>query len=239
MAKADASLKVRKKKWFQIVAPRLFREVVVGEVPLYEADQLKGRRLTVNMMNLTGNPKNQGVSIKLKIVDVKDGKGITELLGFESMPSSLKRLVRRGKTKTEDSFVVKTADGKLVRIKPLMVTGSMVTNSVTTALRRIVRNNTARLAQKMTFDRLAEEVITYKLQKHLQSLCSKITPIKNSEIKAFLLVLREGVRPIVPGKDIDFREKEEENYDDDEPAKEEGNSDGAAQDDTASNSNEQ
>jgi small subunit ribosomal protein S3Ae len=237
MAKADAQLKVRKKKWFQIIAPKTFREVVVGEVPLYESEMLKGRRMTVNMMNLTGNPKNQGVSIKLRIAEVKEGKGITELLGFESMPSSLKRLVRRGKTKVEDSFVVKTSDAKLVRIKPLLVTGTAVTNSVTTAIRRIVRNNTARLAQKLTYERLAEEVITFKLQKHLQSLCSKITPVRNSEIKAFLLVEKEGVKPIIPGKDIDFPQKEEENYEEEEPKKEESSEENPS--DEADNPEEQ
>jgi small subunit ribosomal protein S3Ae len=221
MAKSSAELKVRKKKWFQIVAPRLFREVVVGESPLYESDQLKGRRMTVNMMNLTGNPKNQSVSVKLRIADIREGKGFTELLGFESMPSSLKRLVRRGKTKVEDSFVVQTSDKRLVRIKPLLVTNSEVAASVTAALRRVVRNSIARLAQKMTYERLAEEAITFKLQKHIQGLASKITPVRNSEIKALLLVQREGVKPIVPGKDVDFREKEEgENYEEEEQKQE-------------------
>ena len=219
MAKATAELKVRKKKWFQIVAPKLFREVVVGESPLYEADQLKGRRMSVNMMNLTNNPKNQSISVKLKISEVREGKAITDLTGFESMPSSLKRLVRRGRTKVEDSFVVKTSDAKLVRIKPLLVTNNLVSNSVKAALKRVARNAIARLSQKLTYEKLAEEVITFKLQKHVQGLCSKITPVRNSEVKAFLLVERQGVRPIVPGKDTDLPVKdEEESYDDDESA---------------------
>ena len=220
MAKADAQLKVRKKKWFQIVAPKLFREVVVGESPLYESDQLKGRRMTVNMMTLTNNPKNQGISVKLRIVDVKEGKGQTEFLGFESMPSAIKRLVRRGRTKIEDSFVVQTADRKLVRVKPLMVTSNVAANGVTAAIRRVVRNNISRAAQKLTYEKLAEEVITFKMQKQLQGLVSKITPVRNSEIKAFLIVERQGVRPIVPGKDDDLPVKEEEeNYDDEEAPK--------------------
>src|SRR5262245_19272457 len=112
--KQDAQLKVRKKKWVQIVAPKLFREVVIGEVPLYEAEQLKGRRMTVNMMTLTNNPKNQSISVKIIVSEIKEGKGHTELTGFETMPGSLKRIVRRGRTKIEDSFVVQTADKKLV-----------------------------------------------------------------------------------------------------------------------------
>ncbi|MBN1792627.1 hypothetical protein JW826_02995 [Candidatus Woesearchaeota archaeon] len=229
MAKAE-TLKVRKKKWFQIVAPKVFREVVVGEVPLYESDQLKGRKMGVNMMNLTGNPRNQSISVKLKVVDVKEGKGVTEVMGFESMPSAIKRIVRRGKSKVDDSFVIQTSDKKLVRIKPLVITSHNVTKSVSTALRRVMRNSIARLAQKLTYEKMIEEIITFKLQKHVQGLCSKITPVKNSEVKAFILVEKQGVRPIVPGKDVDFPKKEEENYDDDEPTSDSESSDAESSD---------
>jgi small subunit ribosomal protein S3Ae len=215
--KQDAQLKVRKKRWVQVLAPKIFREVVIGEVPLYEADQLKGRRMTVNMMTLTNNPKNQSIQVKIIVSEVKEGKGLTDLTGFETMPGSLKRIVRRGRTKIEDSFVVKTADNKLVRIKPLLVTNSLAARGVTAAVRRVVRNNVVRLAQKLSYEKLVEEIISFKLQKHLQSVVSKVAPIRNSEIKAMLLVERPGVRPIVAGKDTDLPVKdEEENYDQEE-----------------------
>ncbi|MBN2142084.1 hypothetical protein JW711_02020 [Candidatus Woesearchaeota archaeon] len=237
MAKAADSLKVRKKKWFQIMAPKAFREVVVGEVPLYESDALKGRKMKINMMNLTHNPRNQSISVKLMVTDVKDGKGVTEVLGFESMPSALKRIVRRGKSKVDDSFVVQTHDKKLVRVKPLVITTNLVANSVKTALRRVVRNNAAKLAAKLTYDKLVEEIMTFKFQKHLQGLCSKITPVRNSEIKAFLLVEKPGVKPIVPGKDIDFRPKDEENFDEEESK--EGSSEESESEDSSSEETEE
>jgi small subunit ribosomal protein S3Ae len=215
--KQDAQLKVRKKRWIQVLAPKIFREVVIGEVPLYEAEQLKGRRMTVNMMTLTNNPKNQSIQVKIIVADVKEGKGLTELTGFETMPGSLKRIVRRGRTKIEDSFVVQTADKKLIRIKPLLVTNSLAARGVTAAVRRVVRNNVVRLAQKLSYEKLVEEIISFKLQKHLQSVVSKVAPIRNSEIKAMLLVERPGIRPIVAGKDTDLPVKdEEENYDQEE-----------------------
>lgn len=221
MAKASTdALKVRKKKWFQVIAPTLFREAVIGEVPLYESDALNKRKMGVNMMNLTGNPKNQSITVKLRIFEVKDGKGKTELLGFETMPSAIRRLIRRGRSKIDDSFVIKTSDAKFVRIKPLIITSTKVPKSVETALRRVSRNAIARLSQKLTYEKLAEEVITFKLQKHVQGLCTKITPVRTAEIKAFLLIEKPGAKAIVPGNDVDFPVKEEETFDDEESAAE-------------------
>jgi small subunit ribosomal protein S3Ae len=216
MASKDTQLKVRKKKWFSITAPRIFREVPVGEILLYESGDMKSRCLTVNMMNLTNNPKNQHTSVRLRIVDVKDGKGVTEILGFETTPSSVKRLVRRGKSKLEDSFVIQTADKKMVRIKPLLITNSLVANSVRGIIKRAVRNSIAKLAQKLTYEKLIEEIMMFKLQKYVGTMATRVTPIRNCEVKAFLLVEKAGAKPITPTADADIPEKEaEENYDDD------------------------
>ena len=197
MAKETDKAKIRKKKWFQILAPKIFNEQVMGEIFLYEAKSMVKRGITVNMMVLTGNPRNQNINFKFRIIDVKDGKGVTELLGFEMMPSSLKRLARRGRTKIDDSLVIVTSDGKKVRIKPLLVTNSLATRPVVTLLRNIVRENIISLSSRMTFDKLIEEITSYKLQKHLGNAAAKVTPIRESEIRAFVLIEREDVKPTV------------------------------------------
>ena len=175
MAKQAAAEKIRKKKWFTVLAPKLFKERVVGEIPLYESETMLKRGLTVNMMNLTGDPKSQHINVKLRINEVKEGKGLTEILGLEIMPSSVKRLVRRDRTKIDDSVVVQTSDKKIVRIKPLLITNSVVDSSVTKSIRTRVRNNLARFVARITYERLVEEILSYKLQKFIGNLACKIT----------------------------------------------------------------
>jgi small subunit ribosomal protein S3Ae len=147
--------------------------------------------------------------VKLRVYEVKDGKGLTEILGYEMMPSSVKRLVRRDRTKIDDSVVVMTSDGKKVRIKPLLITNSVVNAPVATSIRNKVRNNLARFAAKLTYDKLVEEILTYKIQKYLGNLAADITPIRTSEIRAFILVEREDVAAYKPGKEEEVREEEE------------------------------
>lgn len=219
MAKESAqAVKVKKKKWFSIIAPPIFREALVGEILLYESGDMKGRCITANMMNLTNNPRNQSINIKFRIHDVKEGKGVTQVLGAEMNPGSIKRLMRRGRTKIEDSFVVQTSDRKLVRIKPVIITNSGEKQSVTALIRKVLRSSVAKLAIKITYDQLVEEIMGFKLQRHLGEQSSKVTRIRNSEIKAFYLVEREGVRPISPNQQIELPKKEEENFEETETA---------------------
>jgi small subunit ribosomal protein S3Ae len=220
MAKQQtAAEKVRKKKWFPVLAPKLFQERVIGEIPLYDSSAMLKRSLTVNMMNLTGDPKTQHINVKVRIIDVKEGKGLTEILGYEIMPSSVKRLVRRERTKIDDSVVVMTSDGKKVRIKPLLVTNSVVNSSVTKAIRVRMRNNLVRFVARINYERLVEEIMSYKMQKFLGNLACDITPIRNSEIRAFTLVEREDMGVYKPIKE-EFVKKEEEEMPEEEEKKE-------------------
>ena len=200
MAKQTLKPRVRKKKWFQVLAPKLFREHVVGEIPLYESKAMLNRSLVVNMMNLTGNPRNQHANVILRINEVKEGKGLTQILGFEVMPSSVKRIVRRGRTKISDSVIVATSDNKKVKIKPLIITNTTVNNSIATSIRLRVRDNLARLVSRLTYEKLVEEIMSFKLQRHLGSIASKIAPVRGSEIRGFKLIEKEGVRVLKPVK---------------------------------------
>jgi len=204
-----AAEKVRKKKWFPVLAPKFFHERVIGEIPLYESSSMLKRSLTVNMMNLTGDPKSQHINVMVRINDVKEGKGLTEILGYTMMPSSVKRFIRRDKTKIEDSLVVVTSDKKNVRIKPLVLTNSMVNASVATSIRNKVRNNLARFVARITYDKLIEEIVTYKLQKYLGGLANQITPLRNFEIRAFKLVEREDVVVYKPAKEEETKREED------------------------------
>jgi small subunit ribosomal protein S3Ae len=210
MAKQAVAEKVRKKKWLPILAPRLFREVVIGEIPLYESGSMLKRSMNVNMMNLTGDPKTQHINVKLRVNEIKEGKGMTEILGYEIMPTSIKRLVRRDRTKIDDSVVVATSDKKNVRIKTLMITNNAVDASVATSIRTRTRNSMARFVARLTYEKLVEEIMTYKLQRYLGGVASKITPIRTSEIRAFVLVEREDVIVYKPGKEEEIKKEEEE-----------------------------
>jgi len=183
-AKSAADLKKqKKKKWCPILAPELFQNRIIGESLLDDASQLMGKTVTVNMMQLTGDMKKQNMNIMFKVTDVKEGKGLTTALKFELSPSSIRRLAKREKDKLSDSFVVKTEDGKLVRIKPIMITNNLTKGTVSASLIRTCRVVCKEFINKMKFDQLIADLVMYKFQKEVKEALHTTYPLRSCDIR--------------------------------------------------------
>jgi len=180
--KAIKATKIKKKKWIQVVSPTLFRNEPVGEIPVVDPQSLIGRTVTVNMMSLTRDIKKQNTNIKLIITSIKGDKAVTSFYGYSLNPSSIKRLIRRGKEKTNLSIVCKTSDNKRIRIKPLMVPFSKVKGSVSTSFRREATNYLTAYAAKTTFENIIKDTMTSRLQRELKGALKKIYPVRIIEI---------------------------------------------------------
>ncbi|MBU1201515.1 MAG: hypothetical protein KJ583_00820 [Nanoarchaeota archaeon] len=180
--KQTATKKVKKKKWYPILAPKILNEKVLGESLLTESSSMKGRYITMNLMNITGDPKKQIINLQFRIKDVKEGQGITEIVKYELLPSAVKRLVRRGKSKIDDSFPVNTKDG-LVRVKTLTITNSMVYKSIATNLRATTKTALKEILSKNTFENSIDELLKGTILKDVKTKISKITPIRAFNIR--------------------------------------------------------
>jgi ribosomal protein S3AE len=187
-AKAAAELKKqKKKKWFPMIAPEAFQSRVIGEVLLEDGSVLMNRTVKVNMMQLMGDMKKQNVNVMFKVNDIKDGKALTHAVKFEVSAFSLKRLAKREKDKLSDSFVVKTQDGKLVRIKTVMVTNAMTKGAVLAALVKTCRAVCKEFVNKIKFEQLILDLVSYKFQKEVRDALHKVYPLRNFDIKLLAL----------------------------------------------------
>jgi ribosomal protein S3AE len=183
-----------RKRWAPIIAPQSFNNIVLGESHVESAEKLLGKSLTANLMTLTGDMRNQAVEIRFDVIKVQDGKGLAAVTGYEMVPSQLKRLVRRGRSKISDSFIAKTSTGRFVRLKPIVMTANQASSGACTAMRLAVREKAKQLVRGFTFDGLVQEVIGYKLQRVLRDAANTIHPVKSVEIRACVL-LPEGTAP--------------------------------------------
>lgn len=174
--------KVKKKKWFQILSPALFRNELIGEIPTSEPKSLIGRTVTVNLMSLTRDIKKQNVNIKFIITSIKGDKTTAEFYGYYLNPNSIKRLVRRGQEKIELSHSFKTSDNKQIRIKPLIIPYTKVRGSVAAAYRKNSIDYLTSYAAKTTFESIIKDLIINKLQKDLKGMLKKVYPIRILEI---------------------------------------------------------
>ncbi len=194
---SKAAIKTRKKRWFQISAPKLFDETMLGEIPAYEPEELIGKSLAVNMMFLTNDPKKQSFRMSFRIVGVDESKTITEISEYVMLPSQVRRLVRRGKTRMDESVVLETKDGVRARFKPLALTRGVTTSSVVKSLRKKLLASFSKMVQSAPFEDVVRDIITGKLQSSIRAEMSKIHPMVIIEIRA-IKRMESKKQPVAP-----------------------------------------
>ena len=175
--------KLKKKQWYQIIAPQQFNNVVLGETLVYEPTQMVGKTLSYSLMNLTNEPKKQNTSIHFKVVGVEGDMGKTSIMGYQIIPSTVKRFVRRNSEKMDVSFTCETADNVFLRIKPLIVTKADIKGSVAAKLRYSIINFLVKTIKKIKYDEFINDLISRKIQDATKANLNKIYPLKVCEIR--------------------------------------------------------
>ncbi len=180
--KIKKASKIKKKRWVQVLAPELFRNEPIGEIPVTDSQLLVGRIITINLMGLTRDIKKQNTSLKFTITGIKGERAVTDLYGYYLSLSSIKRLVRRGKEKIGLSFICKTSDNKKVRIMPLVIPYRKVKGSIAAAFRKKVTDYITSYAAKTTFETMIKDLITNNLQRDLKGALKKTYPVRILEV---------------------------------------------------------
>ena len=187
--------KVLKKEWYPIKSTRAFNSTALGESYVVSPSLLLDRRLTVNLANLTGDIRQQGVSLHFRISEVDRGAGVADVVGYEASSAQLKRLVRRGVERLDDSVVCLTSDGKRLKVKPFAVTRASASKYKLRLMRGLLRKALVEEVGKQDFDSLVRSVISNKLQSTLKSVAKKVFPLRVFAIRKLELV-DSGVKSV-------------------------------------------
>lgn len=200
-------IKTKKKKWMPIYASKDFGEVFLGELLVSDVKNLEEKSLTINLMDITGNAKNQNVNIRFKVESVEGEKAFAVPVNYTMIPAGIKRFIRRGKGRIDDSFVLTTSDKKRIRIKFILVTKSKTKNSVANAIRKSAKYFLNKMISSRTYNAFYHDLVSYNIQRSLKSNLKKIYPLGVCEIRAVEL----DKRPVrVEHKEVETEEKKEE-----------------------------
>ncbi len=180
---SKAAVIVKKKVWLPIVAPGLFNNQIMGEMYLTEDANPAGRRVTVSLTVLTGDPQKQNVHISFDVVKKENNQLLTKTVGYSIVPAAVRKMMRRARERIDDSFCVKTQDGIAVRIKPAMITRGRTKGSVLADLRSRMRAFVARSVASLTFIDFIKELVAHKFQRQLQDALRKIYPLQTCELR--------------------------------------------------------
>lgn len=182
-----AKTKEIKKHWVSVLATKEFGSMEIGEIPYTDVKTLNGRVMRINLYVLTNDSRKQNAELSFKIID-SDGKvANTELIGYKILNAYIKRVIRKGKEKVDDSFVCESKDNIKIAVKPFFITKNKTNNSIVTKLRMSIRQMVSEYSKTIEFEKLVREATSNNLQKNLRQELKKIYPLN-------LLELREIIR---------------------------------------------
>ncbi len=178
---AREEIKKKRKKWVSIVS-REFNNMTIGESLVTEPGELIGKKIRVNLMSITNDPKKQSVNVVFKIKEIKGEQVVAELIGYETNQAHVKRLVRKACTKIDDSFVLDGKDGKY-RIKPIIITRHKIQKRMITEMRKIMREVIGASIKDSEKWQIFLAAISNKMQMEIKNSLKRISPIGISEIR--------------------------------------------------------
>lgn len=184
---------VLKKHWVPVLAPTMFKHEHLGDSYVLETNSLEGRGISVNLMNITGDMKKQNLNVSFRITNVKEGKAHTRIVGLEMQSGSIKRLVRRGRNKIDDSIAIKLKHGQQARIKPVIITKNLTNNNTVTALRVRCRELIKETTEQLAFETLVSDIVNMKLQRYLRTQLNTIYPIRSVDIRICTLLPKHAL----------------------------------------------
>jgi len=188
--------KIKKRKWVELIAPKIFRQMPLGSTYVQELEKVSGKVMTINLMAITSNPRNQNIQVSLAVKEIKENKGLTEFVGYEVSKSSIKRMVRRGKTKVESTLNFKTADDQKVIIKLFLICIHEVNKSVATSIRKSAEKFLAVELVKIKYEDFILSLLSNDLAKKLRTHLNKTYPLKTCMIRSMKLVSAGKAREI-------------------------------------------
>jgi len=213
MAKAKKTqksvLKWKKKRWFKVVAPKSFYEKDLGETTALTPEETKGRTVETNLTALTKNFKHKNVNVTFIVTRNTGSICHTSFYKYEISPAIIKRNIRHGKDRIDDSFGILTKDGKKAIIKPLITTRQTTNNSVVSLIRKTCKQKITELAKTKNLSDLVNDIVGHKLQIEMRNILKKIYPLKTFEIRVLKVISPEEEK--VEEVKTDEESKEEEN----------------------------
>ena len=186
--------KWRAKEWYDVYSPSYFGELVVASVPVEDPGALVGRVVETTLYDITNDFAHQSIKLYFLIVNSKDHRAETILKSHEYATDYLRSLVRRGSTRMDGIFKVRTKDQFLTRVSVVAFTRDRIKASQEHGIRQIMRQIIEERAAALNYDQLTHEAVLGKLGSDIYNLSKKIAPLRHVGVrKSKLLSIPPGV----------------------------------------------
>jgi small subunit ribosomal protein S3Ae len=178
--KASAARKTvdkwKKKKWFGVLASKIFEKKSLGETPGEKPKNVLGRTMKTTLDTVTGQRAKRDYMISFKINDVQGQTASTVISEFEINKGTLGRTIRRRNSKIALVRKIPVVGGEAMTTV-VVVTERKATNAQKIGIRKIIEEQLSALKGK-DFELLAQELLLGNFSNELFKKATKIALIK-------------------------------------------------------------
>ncbi len=196
------------KKWYKVIAPPVFGNMVIGTTPADDPLKLIGRVMETTLYDITGDITQVHVRLYFQIIDVKEDTAITRFKGHELSRDYMKSLIRRKSSKIQGIFNVATKDNYHLRLTVVALTSYRCRTSQKRAIRKIMEEYIKQRVPELTLDELIQEMLFGKMSAVIAERARKIYPIRKVEVyksKLLMIPTLEGLKPAVVVSPLQLR----------------------------------
>jgi len=173
-----------KKTWYEIVAPKMFDEAVIGHTLASDPKQLKNRKIKISLADINRSYSKFYMKMHFQIHDVKGTKALSKFTGHNCTTERMYRMVQRRTRRVDAVQKCTTKDDVKIRIKSILIlvkrTSTSTKDSVRTKMKDVVEN----YVKQKSLEELMKDIINDELQKKIRSECKKIYPVGAVEIRS-------------------------------------------------------
>ncbi|NMX20858.1 30S ribosomal protein S3ae [ANME-1 cluster archaeon GoMg4] len=183
MAKKRLKDKWKAKKWYTVLAPKMFGDVKAGDTVADDPSKLIGRRVEMTVDELTGRLiKNSNLKLMLEIDEVDHNTAYTRFIGHKIDGDYLRSLARKRSSKVYSNIEVVTKDGENLRVKSSCFTLKKASETQMRQIRKLMEDVVRSRAASLELNKYLQEIILGKLSSDVYKVTKKIYPVRRVEI---------------------------------------------------------
>jgi small subunit ribosomal protein S3Ae len=175
--------KLKGKQWFTVLAPSYFGNVELVKTPSSEPEGIVGRRLTINVADLTDDPNKFYMKITFRINKIEGEKAFTEFDNFETFRDYLARMVVHRVRRIDIIQDLKTKDGVLLRVKVLATTSKKAKATIEKVMRKKLGEMIKNFVENSSLEEFLKGVISEEIKSKIIAEGRKTYPLRNFEFR--------------------------------------------------------
>ena len=172
----------KEKSWYTIKTPVAFGDKEIGTTPARDPELVYGRTVEVTMRELTGDFSKQYIKLQFEVDNVNGNIANTKFTGHKTTTDYVRSMIRRGTSRIDASAIVKTKDGRKLKLQVLAVTIRRAKSSQQRFMRKTIEDLLREAAAEKSFDDLVNVCVNGKLASEIYHKAKKIYPLKRVEI---------------------------------------------------------